>query len=202
MSRASVATKPHPKPSVPSTKSPRERILETADRLFYEQGSRAVGIDTIIAESGVAKMSLYRHFQSKDELIAACLEERNKKYWEWFDHIVGKHPGQPRKQLHAIFTAMAERTIRPGYRGCPFLHTASDYMETSHPGRRIAVEHKKTLNAKLLKICAQLEIRDPVALAHQLVLLINGAQATGGMLGRELQMQLPQAANLLIENQK
>jgi AcrR family transcriptional regulator len=193
-----AAKPPHPK-SAP-TKSPRERILETADRLFYEQGSRAVGIDTIIAQSGVAKMSLYRHFQSKDELIAACLEERNKKYWEWFDHIVGKHPGQPREQLRAILTAMTERTVRPGYRGCPFLHTASDYMETGHPGRRIAVEHKKTLNAKLLKICTQLEIRDPAALAAQLVLLINGAQATGGMLGRDLQLQLSDAANVLIDS--
>src|SRR5260370_8656765 len=76
-------------------KPARQRILETANRLFYQQGSRAVGIDTVIAESGVAKMSLYRSFRSKDELISACLEERNTRYWQWFDSLVAANAVNP-----------------------------------------------------------------------------------------------------------
>jgi len=184
-----------------TAKPPRQRIIEAANRLFYQQGSRAVGIDTVIAESGVAKMSLYRSFRSKDELIAACLEERNTQYWQWFDSIVAENPGNPREQLRALIHRMARRTIKPGYRGCPFLNTALDYEDAAHPARRLAVRHKKTLAAKLLAICRRQDARDPEALARQLVLLINGAQATAGMLGEATQLELIQAAEFLIDRQ-
>src|ERR1700724_2722110 len=104
--------------------SARQRILDAAIPLFYQQGARAVGIDTVIAESGVAKMSLYRSFRSKDELIGAWLEERNRLYWVWFDSIVEQHPGKPREQVRAVIRATAARTVKTGYRGCPFLNTA------------------------------------------------------------------------------
>src|ERR1700693_1988252 len=91
-----------PRPSKAAPRSARERILTTAGELFYQEGSRAVGIDTVIAESGVAKMSLYRSFRSKDELIGAWLEERNDRYWGWLDAIVQRHPGEPRQQLRAL----------------------------------------------------------------------------------------------------
>jgi AcrR family transcriptional regulator len=158
-----------------------------------------VGIDTVIAQSGVAKMSLYRSFRSKDELIGACLEERNASYWRWFDGIVAQHPGKPREQLRALIRAMAERTMKPGYRGCPFLNTALDYSGSQHPGHRLAIRHKEILASKLLDICHQLEARDPVALSRQLVLLINGAQATAGMLGKHTQLELINAAQMLID---
>src|ERR1700738_1949873 len=82
--------------------SARQRILDAAIPLFYQQGARAVGIDTVIAKSGVAKMSLYRSFRSKDELIAACLDERDKSYWQWFDAVLAKHPVNPREQLRGV----------------------------------------------------------------------------------------------------
>ena len=182
-------------------KPARQRILETANRLFYQQGSRAVGIDTVIAESGVAKMSLYRSFRSKDELIAACLEERNTRYWQWFDSVVAENEGNPREQLRALIHRMARRTTKPGYRGCPFLNTALDYEDAAHPARQLAVRHKKTLAAKLLAICRRQDARDPQSLARQLVLLINGAQATAGMLGEATQLELVQAAEFLIDRQ-
>jgi AcrR family transcriptional regulator len=189
-----------PRSATGSPKSARQRILNAADRLFYQQGSRAVGIDTVIAESGVAKMSLYRSFRSKDQLIAACLEERNKDYWRWFDGIVAQHPASPREQLRAVIRAMAERTAKPRYRGCPFLNTALDYQASKHPGHRLAVRHKKTLASRLLKICRQLEVRDPAALSRQLVLLVNGAQVTAGMLGKRTQLELIPAAELLVNS--
>src|SRR5689334_24863821 len=80
-------------------KSARQRILETATDLFYREGIRAVGIDTIIARSGVAKMSLYRNFASKDDLVVAFLEYRNEIYWQWWDHVMTAHPDDPRRQI-------------------------------------------------------------------------------------------------------
>jgi AcrR family transcriptional regulator len=180
--------------------SARQRILDAAIPLFYQQGARAVGIDTVIAKSGVAKMSLYRSFRSKDDLIAACLEQRDQSYWQWFDGVVAQHPGDPREQLRGVIRGIAKRTSKPGYRGCFFLNTASDYADASHPGRKLAVRHKEALASRLLKICRQLDARDPVALSRQLVLLINGAQATAGMLGKKTQMELVRAAELLIDS--
>jgi AcrR family transcriptional regulator len=182
--------------------SARDRIVEAAGKLFYQEGSRAVGIDTVIAKSGVAKMSLYRSFRSKDELIAACLEDRNTRYWEWFDGIVAQHPGKPREQLRAVIRAMAERTVKPGYRGCPFLNTALDYAASHHPGHQVGIRHKQTLAARLLKLCRDLGARDPGALTRQLVLLINGAQATAGMLGKETQLEMIKGAETLIDAQR
>ena len=179
-------------------RSARQRILDVAIPLFYREGARAVGIDTIIAKSGVAKMSLYRSFRSKDGLIAACLEERDKSYWRWFDGVVARHPGDPREQLRGVIRGIAKRTSNPGYRGCLFLNTATDYADPWHPGRKLAVRHKETLASRLLNVCCQLGVRDPMALSRQLVLLINGAQATAGMLGKKTQMELIAAAESLI----
>src|SRR5882724_11200269 len=200
MAHKSVKKTP-PSRAADSLGSARQRILDAAIPLFYQQGSRAVGIDTVIAESGVAKMSLYRSFRSKDDLIAACLEERNTRYWQWFDSVVAENEGNPREQLRALIHRMARRTTKPGYRGCPFLNTALDYEDAAHPARQLAVRHKRTLAAKLLAICRRQDARDPESLARQLVLLINGAQATAGMLGEATQLELIQAAEFLIDRQ-
>jgi AcrR family transcriptional regulator len=183
-----------------TARSARDRIVESAGKLFYQQGSRAVGIDTIIAESGVAKMSLYRNFKSKDDLIGAWLADANEGYWQRFDRSIEAYNGDHLEQLRAIFRGLAERSSKPGYRGCPFLNTALDYSE-SHPGRKVSVQHKKTLATKLLQLCKQLGVRDPGALTRQLVLLVNGAQATAGMLGAETQHAVIEAAETLIAAQ-
>jgi AcrR family transcriptional regulator len=198
MARKSIEKTSLPRPGRSSARSARQRILDAAIPLFYQQGARAVGIDTVIAKSGVAKMSLYRSFRSKDELIAACLDERDRSYWAWFDRVVGEHPGDPREQLRGVIHGVAKRTSKPGYRGCFFLNTASDYVDPWHPGRKLAVRHKQELASRLLKICRQLPVQDPWALSRQLVLLINGAQATAGMLGKRTQMELVEAAEQLI----
>src|ERR1700732_4660 len=100
--------------------SARERILETAEDLFYREGIHAVGIDTIIEKSGVAKMSLYRNFASKDDLVAAYLEARGQRYCQWWEGVMALHPSQPRRQLRDLFEAIAVRTRRPEFRGCAF----------------------------------------------------------------------------------
>src|SRR5260221_356107 len=95
MRREKTAAATMPKPA------PRERLLAVAGDLFYRQGIRSVGVDEIVAEANVAKMSLYRSFASKDELAAAYLEERDERYWRWWDSTVARHPGAPRRQLQA-----------------------------------------------------------------------------------------------------
>src|ERR1700722_18416257 len=108
-------------------KSARERILETAEDLFYREGIHAVGIDTIIDKSGVAKMSLYRSFASKDDLVAAYLEARSQRYWQWWDGVMAQNPGDPRRQLRDLFEAIAVRVRRPGFRGCAFVKAATEF---------------------------------------------------------------------------
>ncbi len=92
----------------------RERLLAAAGELFYREGIRSVGIDEVIAAADVAKMSLYRSFASKDELVAAYLRERDTRYWEWWDSVVARHPNAPREQLLALFRYLAKLPSRPG----------------------------------------------------------------------------------------
>src|SRR5258708_33123999 len=97
-------------------RSARERILETADDLFYREGIHAVGIDTIIEKSGVAKMSLYRNFASKDDLVAAYLEARSQRYWQWWEGGSAQNAKEPRRQVRDLFEATAVRAGRPQVR--------------------------------------------------------------------------------------
>jgi AcrR family transcriptional regulator len=169
--------------SIKARPGARERILDTAEELFYREGIRAIGIDTVIERSGVAKMSLYRNFASKEELIAAFLARRNEKYWRWWDGIMARHPESPGRQLEDLFTALPERICRPGYRGCSFLNAATEFPEAAHLGRRTALEHYRELRQRLLALCRRLKAPKPKQLADQLLLLIEGAYTTGGILG-------------------
>ncbi len=195
-------SRPHAAGTVKAeTPSARDRLLETARRLFYQEGPRAVGIDRVLAESGVAKMTLYRHFRSKDELIVACLGEHERNYWKLWDATVSPPGAEPAKQLRNAIQFIARRTSEPTYQGCIFLNTAQSFPEESHPAHRTAVEHKQGLAARLHKLCKDAGATNPRTLSQQLVLLINGAQATAGMLGRETQIAIVGAAESLLQAQ-
>src|SRR2546421_6526402 len=107
----------------------RQRILDAASEMFYREGVRAVGIDAIIAGSGVAKKSLYRNFPSKDALVTAWLEDRNAFFWRRWDHSEASRAGDPRAQLEAILDMVAETVSHPRWRGCPFLNTGTEFPE-------------------------------------------------------------------------
>jgi AcrR family transcriptional regulator len=177
--------------------SARERLLKTARELFYQEGPRAVGIDRVLAESGVAKMSLYRYFPSKDDLITTCLREHDQEYWENWDATVARVKGGPVEKLRAILQRLAKRSSQSDYRGCAFLNTAVDFADPSHPARIVSVEHKRKLYERLFQLTKEADARDPKQLARQLLLLINGAQATSGMLGKEVQHALVTAGEAL-----
>lgn len=164
-------------------KSARERILETAADLFYREGIRAVGIDTIIARSGVAKMSLYRNFDSKDDLVCAYLEDIGGRFWSWWDAVTARHPDDPRAQLIGLFTSLGHWIGHPKFRGCPFINTAAEFRDPDHPGRALAVAHKAAVRERLRALAAAAGAADPAGLAGQLQVLMEGAYAGGQTLG-------------------
>ena len=159
--------------------SARERILATANELFYREGVRAIGVDTVVERSGVSKTSLYRLFESKDALIAAFAAERDRLNWEWWDRIAKQHADDPRALLEALLSEIARRIGGPAYRGCPFLNLATEFPDDNHPGRIAARTNKEELRARLGTIIAKLGVDDPNRVASQMALLINGAYGTG-----------------------
>jgi AcrR family transcriptional regulator len=161
--------------------SARERILATASELFYREGIRAIGVDTVVERSRVSKTSLYRLFESKDALIAAFAGEQDRLFWAWWDRIEEEHPDDPRALLEALLSGIAKRIARPGYRGCPFLNLATEFPDDNHPGRVVARNNKEEMRARLATIVAKLGAVDPNRTASQMALIVNGAYVTGLM---------------------
>ncbi|HLZ60911.1 MAG TPA: TetR/AcrR family transcriptional regulator [Ktedonosporobacter sp.] len=162
--------------------SARQRLLEVAGALFYQEGIRAIGVDTIVAQSGVGKATLYRHFPTKDDLIAAYLEEEDRLWWQWFDEVIAPHAGSPKEQLLAFFEACVPRLMQPGFRGCAFLNALAEFPEGDHPVRQTALGHERALRQRLAQLGQQAGARDPEQLADQLLLLCNGALTTASLI--------------------
>jgi AcrR family transcriptional regulator len=163
-------------------KGARERILDAAGCLFSQQGFRAVGIDTIIAEAGVAKMTLYSHFPSKDDLIVAYLERSNAEMWKWLEETVAGLEA-PKDKLIAIFKALGERADSPACLGCPIQATAAEFPDADHPGHKVALASKQEVRAYMLGLAGQAGLQAPEALSDQLMLLMDGAYAAARMYG-------------------
>src|SRR4029079_6900968 len=120
-------------PPKQQTSKARQRILETAERLFYQEGVRAVGIDRIIAEARVAKMSLYKHFPSKDDLILEVLKYREEIVLGFFRSAMERHVKKAKNPLRAFFAALKDFFESPGFRGCPFQNAAVELAEPRPP---------------------------------------------------------------------
>ncbi|MEM5277819.1 helix-turn-helix domain-containing protein [Cupriavidus taiwanensis] len=153
-----------------ATPSARDRILDTAARLFYQEGYRATGIDRIIAESGVAKMSLYRHFASKNALIAAFLARRHDEWMAWFRQQVETRLAE-RPRLDVIADALADWFERD-FRGCAFINVVAEAGDAE--AHQQAAAHKARLEAFVADIAARLGLRDPQAVAAEAMLCIEG----------------------------
>jgi AcrR family transcriptional regulator len=180
----------------------RERVLEVAEDLFYREGVRAVGIDTIVARSGVAKMSLYRNFTSKDDLIVAYLEERNRRFFAWWDRSVGPEDADPRARLRRLVKATVEKVRQPGYRGCPFLNTSAEFPDAEHPARAVIAAHRREVRERILPICRRWNPRRSEALATQLIVLMDGIYASAGVLTDAEAAAIAEAADALIHAQR
>jgi AcrR family transcriptional regulator len=160
-----------------------ERVFDVAADLFYRHSIRSVGVETIVEQAGVSKISLYRNFESKDDLIVAYLENRNAEYWKIVDQITVKHPDNPRSQLRALIGYIADRTTTPGYRGCPFINYAAEFPDPAHPGRRVAGANKMEMRRRLVALIEAIGISAAPRVADAIFLLIDGAYASSQTLG-------------------
>lgn len=163
--------------------SARDRLLATAGRLFYERGFLGVGVDEIVAESGVAKMTLYRHFRSKDDLVVAYLRRADDEFSDWFERALATER-EPRAKLSAVFRALGVLAQSQQCLGCTFQMSASEYPDPSHPAHKIAVAHKREARRQFADLARKAELRDPGKLADQLLLLMDGAWVASRMFGR------------------
>jgi AcrR family transcriptional regulator len=158
--------------------SPRDRILAAAGDLFYRHGIRAVGVEAIAEAARTNKMTLYRHFVSKDELVAEYLRQSAKAADSCWDRFARAHPGDPRAQLRAWLEEMAAHVASNDERGCPLVNAAVELPQKGHPARRVIEEHKIAQRARLVALCAAAGLSEPELLADELYLLLEGARVT------------------------
>ena len=178
----------------------REKILMVANDLFYRHGVRAIGVDTIIAQSEVAKTTLYRYFPSKDDLVVAYLEINDRHYWRSFDEVVARSPNDPNQQLLAIFSWLDELIASPECYGCPFLMVASEFPEIDYPGHQVAIAHKQKLRDRIRELAELSAIELAAELSAILSLLIDGAYSQRRLLGtHENGVTLKKAAKIAID---
>jgi AcrR family transcriptional regulator len=154
----------------------RERILETAYDLFSRNGTRAVGVDRIIAEAGAAKMTLYRNFDSKDALIVAFLAEREERWTRgWLQAEVERRAITPAGRLLAIFDVFGEWFALPDFEGCSFINVMLELTDREQPGRIASVHHLSVIREFLAGLAAEAGVSDPEAFAHQWHILMKGS---------------------------
>ncbi len=166
-----------------ATSDARHRILDTADRLFYAEGVRAVGIDRIIAESGAAKMTLYSHFRSKDDLILAVLRYREEQFASWFARAMERHVEAGEGRLSALFAALKEWFETPTFRGCSFINASLELADPGHPGSAFVRQHKERFHASLRKLIEESLGGEAAGFAPAVGLLIEGAIVTAVIQG-------------------
>ena len=162
---------------------PRARILAAASELFYRHGIRAVGVEAIAEAAGTNKMTLYRHFASKDDLLAEYLRQSAKgadACWERFERA---HPGDALAQLCAWIEDMAGHLAEPGQRGCALVNAAVELAEKDHPARRVIEDCKMAQRSRLIRLCRDAGLSEPDMLADELLILLEGVRVTAQSVG-------------------
>ncbi len=166
---AARSSKPDPDEAASGNPAMRERILETTDRLFYGQGIRAVGVDTVAAEIGISKRTLYNYFPSKDALVVAYLSRRVRPA------AITDAPAA--EQILGDFDRLERSFARHGYRGCPFVNAVAEMGDPTHGANKIAVAFKEQRRTWFRDLLRRLRVADPEGLSTQLMLLVDGAIA-------------------------
>lgn len=154
--------------------SARDRILRVASELFYMEGIRAVGIDRIIKQSGVAKASFYRSFATKDDLAVAYLESRDELKVEKLEKLRQMYPGSPKEQLGVLIRDVTEQMGMPDYRGCPFLNAAVEFPDPDHPAHIKLLDIQRSFWSRVLELAREGGARQPEELTAQLRMLYDG----------------------------
>lgn len=153
----------------------REILLDAAIELFYREGFHATGVERLAAQAGVAKMTLYKYFDSKDDLILAALQRRDERFRAWFTAAVEARATIPGEKLLTLFDVLDEWIKSADFRGCMFINAAAEYSDTNHPVHRAAADHKNRLLAYVRDLAAAAGAVDADGLAEGLNLLQQGA---------------------------
>jgi AcrR family transcriptional regulator len=154
---------------------PRERLLDTAYELFSTRGVRDVGIDEVIARAGVAKATLYHHFDSKDDLVVAFLQERERRWtFDWVAAESRRRGATPEKQLLAIFDLFDEWFHRGDFEGCSFINVLLE-MSAEHPAGRASVQHLENIRGVVSELAREAGLRDPAGFARSWHILMKGS---------------------------
>ena len=153
----------------------RDQLVETALELFARDGFHATGIDRILGESGVAKMTLYNHFKSKDELILAVLHRRDEKFRNDFMRDVERRADTPRGRLLALFDVLGDWFAGRGFTGCMFINASAEFADPADPIHAAAAEHKRLVCDYVRELATAAGAADPDTLAQRLMLLMEGA---------------------------
>jgi AcrR family transcriptional regulator len=178
---------------------PRERILAAAAGLFYRHGIRAVGVDAIADAAGTNKMTLYRHFESKDALVTNYLRGAAAEADAACDDFEKRHPGDPRAQLQGWLASMADHVAAADERGCPLANAAVELPEKRHPARCVIEEFKLSQRKRLAALCRAAGLSDPNMLADELYLLVEGARVSAQSIdGKEIAARFRKMSEMLI----
>jgi AcrR family transcriptional regulator len=163
-----------PVPELP----PRERIVGAARELFYRHGIHAIGVDAIAEAAGTNKMTLYRHFDSKDALVVECLRRLTAEFDVSWDAIAAAHTGDPKGQLLAWLRHIGEWKLSAADRGCALANTAVEISDPDHPARRFIDQQKTLHREKLVQLCREAKLKDPALFADKVFLMCEGARVS------------------------
>jgi AcrR family transcriptional regulator len=153
----------------------RDHLLAVAQRMFCETGFHAVSVDAIIEEADVARMTLYKNFGSKEDLIVATLKREDRMFRQWLASAVEAQSDHSEDRILGLFHALHDRFASAGYYGCAFIRASIEYPAPGHPVHRAAREHKEMIRSYLRGLAAEIEGADPMTLSEQLYLLFEGA---------------------------
>jgi len=179
----------------------RDELVDKALRAFYAHGFHATGMDRLVQVTGISKTSMYKHFRSKEELILAVLKLRDAQFRDWLFRRMASLGKTPRDQLLAMFDALGEWCIDPGFRGCMFVKAASEFQEPDDPIHTQAAHHKGLLFDHFRDLAAEAGAADPEGVARQLLILKEGAIVCAQVEGcREACSQAKAAAATLLDS--
>ncbi len=156
----------------------RDELVQKALQAFYRNGFHATGMDMLVAETGISKTSMYKHFRTKEDLILAVLRLRDERFRNWLYRRMEELADTPRQQLIAMFDALEEWFDEPGYKGCMFIKASSEYQDASHPIHKQSADHKRMLERHITDLAEKAELANPGTLARQLLILKEGAIVT------------------------
>ncbi|WP_172382052.1 TetR/AcrR family transcriptional regulator [Streptomyces sp. MNP-20] len=171
---ASTASRPGRVAKLP----PRERILDAAEELFQSEGIQRVGVQAIAERAGTTKMAIYRHFDTKDALVAEWLRILAADYQAAFDRVEAEHPDRPGEQILGLARFIADGLPAISHRGCPFVNSLAELPDRSHPARQVIERHKAHQLRRLVGMCARAGLSDPEQAAAEITFVLEGAQVS------------------------